>query len=104
MNRALPPGDRGHRGSDPCGKSGRGGALPGTGGLVSRVAADQTGKGPESRKARRGRSRAGQRGHRGCLAANRVNPLAVFALGGLDLQALVRLAELLPHNWKPAQS
>ena len=87
MNRSLPPGDRGHRGSDPCGKSGRGGAVPGTVGLVGRVAAHQTGNGSESRKARRGRSRAGNgRGGR-TLAADRVDSRAIVTLGRLDLQA-----------------
>ena len=41
MNRALPPGDRGDRRSDPCRPSGRRGAVLGPGGLGGGVAADE---------------------------------------------------------------
>jgi len=60
--------------------------LPGTVGLVGRVAAPGAAGCPERRKARRGRSRAGQATR--SLAADRVDPGAVFALGRFDLQAL----------------
>ena len=39
MNRALPPGDRGNRGSNPGWKSRLAGPVPGAGGLVGRTAA-----------------------------------------------------------------
>jgi hypothetical protein len=41
MNRPLPPGDRGNRSSDPGRPSRRGRPVPGTGGLVDGVKADQ---------------------------------------------------------------
>ncbi len=39
MNRAVPPGDRGHRGADPSRACGSGGVVPGAGGLVGGITA-----------------------------------------------------------------
>ena len=88
MNRAMPRGDRGHRGPDPRRESGSTGTLPRIGGLGGGIAAAGAAGWPERRKARRGWSRAGRtRGGR-TLATDRVDPGAVFALGRFDLQAL----------------
>ena len=80
MNRALPPGDRGHTSTDPGWAPGPGRAVPGSGGLVGGNTAHQ--EGVATKEARRGRSRAGLRGPG--LLGHAIDALPVLALRGYD--------------------
>src|SRR5262245_51719145 len=93
MNRALPPGDRQRRGFDPGGAPGSARAVSGTGGLVAGAADDRAGVGPESRKARHGRTRAGRKYLRASLLGDAVDALAILALHGCN-----REPHLLPQG------
>jgi len=88
-----PPGECDYRGPDPCSADGPAGPMSGTGGLVGGTAADRRGDKAESRKPATGSAgRAGEGTRR--LAADRVHPLSVVALGRFQLQShLLRDAE-----------
>ncbi len=62
MNQTLPPGDRGHRSSTLGWAPGRRGIMPRAVRLVWGIEAEAGETAPESKKARRSRSRAGGRG------------------------------------------
>lgn len=82
MNRALPPGDRGHRSGTDHGQCRRSGVVPGAFGLVGRASHP-----PEREKPPR-RNPGGQCKQIGWfLAVDRVPALAVLALDGRDGQA-----------------
>src|SRR5258708_543830 len=77
MNRALPPGDRGHRSADPLGTSRSAGIVSGTLGLVGRASNP-----PERRTPPEMNPAAGRNGNWRRSAFYRVIALAVLALSG----------------------
>jgi hypothetical protein len=83
MNCTLQPRDRGHRNAPAEWPPRPARIVPCTRGLVGGAAADRTRPGPERRKARRGRSRAGV-GRLMRLLVDAVRPLSALGLERLD--------------------
>src|SRR5450755_986071 len=84
MNRALPPGDRGRRSSDPGRASGLARAVPGALGLFGGVANPA---GPTTRNAAGGEAGGASEQTWSQSGGDRVAAFAAFPFGGDDLQS-----------------